>query len=349
MALLWPGFLVLLILIPLFIWLFWCAQHRRRSAVLRYSSLALIQPAMHGLSCLRRYIPPTLFLLALAVLIIAFSRPAIVTNISTRQTTIILAIDVSPSMGYTDIQPTRLSVAEATALSFIKHQKSNTQIGIVAFSGDARVILSPTTDQAALKLAIKSLTLGQGTAIGNGILMGLKAIAQVNMHAHSPGEKGDRNGSDLVALSKSVEQPAIIILLTDGANNCCEPPLKAARIAVEQGVPVYTIGFGLKQNSLPAHNANSNGDWIPSAFANFRANGSNPWVDELTLKQIAMKTGGKYYTASNARELQEVFEQLPTRQIIKQEFCEISVVFVALGVSFLITALMLSLLWNPQP
>ncbi|MBE3039574.1 MAG: VWA domain-containing protein, partial [Chloroflexi bacterium] len=180
MAFLWPGFLFLLVIIPLMIVAYiWMLRRRRRFAV-RYSSLSLVRSVLPHQSRLRRHLPFALFVLALAGLLVALARPVSITTVPTDQTTIILAMDVSMSMRFNDIQPSRLAAAEQAAMSFIQRQKSTTQIGIVAFSGYSELIQPPTTDQGSLLTAIESLTTGRRTAIGSGILKALDAIAEVD-------------------------------------------------------------------------------------------------------------------------------------------------------------------------
>src|ERR1700682_4424611 len=122
MDLLWPWFLALLVLVPLLIAAYIFVLRRRRYAV-RYSSLSLVRPVVPRQSWVRRHLPFGLFLIALSSLTVALARPV----------SIMLAIDVSRSMCSTDIPPSRIEAAKAAALSFIRHQPSNTQIGIVAF------------------------------------------------------------------------------------------------------------------------------------------------------------------------------------------------------------------------
>src|SRR5881397_2182886 len=180
MDLLWPGFLLLLGLLPLIIAAYiWMLRRRRRFAV-RYSSLALVREALLHQSRLRRHLPFALFVLALASLVIALGRPVAIVSVPSGQTTIILTIDVSGSMCQTDIQPSRLEAAEAAAVSFIQRQKANTQIGLVAFAGFAEVIQPPTNDPEALQAAVESLTTGRRTAFGSGILTSLDAIAEID-------------------------------------------------------------------------------------------------------------------------------------------------------------------------
>src|SRR5688572_7398658 len=156
MSLLWPGFLVLIGLVPLivaaYIWTI-----RRQRVGLRYSSLSLVRDALPRFSQIRRHIPVALFLIALTSLIVALSRPVNIVSVPTGQATIILALDVSQSMRQTDISPSRIDAAKAAALSFIQQQKSSTQIAIVAFAGYSELVQPPTTDQETLELAVRSL------------------------------------------------------------------------------------------------------------------------------------------------------------------------------------------------
>src|SRR5258708_7401827 len=156
-SLLWPGFLYLFGLIPLLVVLYiWIPRRRRRFAV-RYSSLSLVRAALPNQSRWRRHLPFALFVLAIAALIMAVSRPVSVVTVPAGQVTVILTIDVSRSMCSTDIKPTRLQAAEAAALAFIQRQKSTTQIGVVAFSSFAELIQPPTNDQEVLQAAVQSL------------------------------------------------------------------------------------------------------------------------------------------------------------------------------------------------
>ena len=165
MNLLWPGFLLLLGLIPIIIGVYiWILRRRRRYAV-RYSSLSLVRAALPQQSRWRRYLPLVLFLLGLASLVIALARPVASVVVPSGQATIVLAMDISGSMCSTDIAPNRLLAAEDAALEFIRNQRSNTQIGVVVFAGFSEIIQAPTRDQKALEDAIRGLvTAGRRSA-----------------------------------------------------------------------------------------------------------------------------------------------------------------------------------------
>jgi Ca-activated chloride channel family protein len=348
MEFLWPGFLFLLGLIPLLIGLYIWMLRRRRFAV-RYSSLELVRAALPQKSNWRRHLPVGLFLLGLASLVFALGRPVAILNVPTNQTTIILTIDVSGSMRSRDIQPSRLQAAEEAAFSFVQHQKSTTQIGLVAFSTFAEIIQPATTDQAALQAALDSLTVGRRTAIGSGILVALDAISQVDKNV-ARSITDTQPGVEPKPVPKGDYAPDIIVLLTDGDSNTGPDPIVAAQQAVDRGVRVYTIGFGTANGPDTSQSPFGFGGAPGGGFFGGGGGGfGRMGLNEPMLKQIASMTGGTYHLASSASQLESVFAGLPTYLIIKHEVLEISVLFVAFGALLAGIAILLSLVWRPLP
>ena len=343
MNLLWPGFLFLLGLIPIIVGIYiWILRRRRRYAV-RYSSLSLVRAALPKQSRWRRHLPLALFLLGLASLMVAMTRPVASVIVPSGQATIVLAMDISGSMCSTDIEPNRLLAAEEAALSFIRSQRSNTQIGVVVFAGFAEIIQAPTRDQNALEEAIRSLTVARRTAIGSGILKSLDAIAEVD-ESIPPSDFSSFSGSTINPVLPGSYAPHIIVLLTDGASNAGPWPLDAAQQAADRGIRVYTIGFGTNEGAPFAFCDNwfFSGGGFGGGGGGFRRG-----IDEETLIQIAEITGGEYYEATSASELDEVFKSLPTYLITKRETTEVSFAFTALGALLAGAATLLSMLWNP--
>jgi Ca-activated chloride channel family protein len=351
MSFLWPGFLLLLGLIPLMIAVYiWMLRQRRRFAV-RYSSLALVREALPHRSYVRRHVPFAIFLLALASLVMALAHPVAIVSVPTGRANIMLAMDVSWSMCSTDIPPNRLQAAQAAAMSFVESQKSSTQIGIVAFAGFAELLLMPTNDQEVLRDAIESLTTGRWTAIGSAILKSLDSIAEID-GAVAPVITDTSLGIQPTPVPKGAYAPSIIVLLTDGASNQGPFPLEAAQQAVDRGVRVYTIGFGTAEGGSIECGPFQGRDPFGSGGRRFGGGGGGRWrrgIDEPTLMEIADMTGGTYYSAESANELQDVFQSLPTYLITKHETQEISVAFVALGALLAAIAMALSLIWHPLP
>jgi Ca-activated chloride channel homolog len=350
MSLLWPGFLYLLLLIPLAVAVYiWILRRRRRFAV-RYSSLSLVREAAAKQSWLRKHFPFLLFLLALTSLVFALGRPVATVVIPSNKATVMLAVDVSLSMCSTDIPPNRLEVAKDAALEFVRDNSSGRQVGIVAFAGFAEVIQSPTTDLRDLETAVGYLIPARRTAIGSAILRSLDAIAEVDDRV-APSELSE--SLDPVNPTQTPEEysPHIIVLLTDGASNAGPLPFSAAQQAVERGVRVYTIGFGTTNNTSPMDCGDGalfgfgGGGFGGGGFGG--GGGFRREIDEETLTQIADLTGGKYYVAESAEDLQEVFANLPTYIIATRETTEISVFFTAAAVVLAILAMILAMRWHP--
>ena len=351
---LWPGFLILLGLIPVMVGVYIWALRRRARAAVRYSSLALVREALPQQAWWRRHLPFALFLLALASLVLALGRPVAVVSVPTGQVTIMLTLDVSRSMCSTDIPPNRLEAAKAAALSFIQRQTSNTQIGVVAFAGYAELVQMPTSDQELLEDAVRSLTTARRTAIGSAILKSLDTIAEIDSSVAPVSGAGSSLPPTPVAQGAFV--PHIIVLLTDGVSNAGPMPLAAAQLAADRGVRVYPIGFGTAagdSGSLPFCGQGFQGNDPFNGTGFFGGGGGGGGfrrgIDEETLNLVAEMTGGEYYTAESASELQKVFENLPTHLITRHETLEISVAFAAIGALLAALAIGLAQQWHPLP
>ena len=269
----------------------------------------------------------------------AVSRPVSTVTVPASNATIILAIDVSRSMCSTDILPSRLEAAKVAALKFVQEQEGNAQIGVVAFAGFAVLVQPPTTDQDLLETAIKNLSTARRTAIGEGILMSLDAISEIDDSITSP-----YSGIETAPLPAGEYVPAIIVLLTDGVSTTGTHPLLAAQLSGDRGVRVYTIGFGTdNNNSIP-----NCGFQSPDQFSG--GGGGSRFrreIDEETLKQVSDMTGGSYHLASSANELQDVFRNLPTQLMTVTQTTEVSVMFVVIGALLVTLAIALSIIWHP--
>ena len=218
-----------------------------------------------------RHLPFLLFMVALALIIFALARPRStqeVQKVDTEGIDIVLTMDVSTSMLARDFKPDRIGAAKDIAIEFIASRPSD-RIGIVVFAGESFTQSPLTSDRVTLINLMKEIETGlidDGTAIGNGLAT---AVARLK---------------DSDAKSK------VVILLTDGVNNCGEiSPVTAADIARTYDVRVYTIGVGAKGTApYPVQ---------------------TPWgielqqvkveIDEPLLQEIATKTGGKYFRATD--------------------------------------------------
>ena len=360
MDLLWPWFLALLALVPLLVAAYIFILRRRRRFAVRYSSLSLVRQALPGQSWLRRHLPFGLFLIALSSLTVALARPVSVVSVPAGQVTIMLAIDVSRSMCSSDIKPSRLQAAKTSADAFIARQPATAQIGIVAFGGFAELIQPPTNDQNTLVAAVDSLQTGGRTAIGSAILKSIDTIAEVDKSV-APSTAEDGSSIPPTPVPHGAYVPDIIVLLTDGVSNTGPTPLDAAQQAADRGIRVYTIGFGTANGSEFAScgqggfgGGGGSGGFGGGGGGGFGGGGGGfggfqRGIDEDTLKQVSAMTGGKYYPAESADQLDSVLKSLPIYLITKHVTTEVTFAFAALGALFAALAIGLAMLWHPLP
>lgn len=338
MQFLWSPVLWLLALLPLLIVAYVWLQTRRNKYALRYASLSLVKPALDTRAKWRRYLPPALFFLALAVMLVALARPVALVRTPKQAGVIILALDSSLSMRAEDMQPNRFEAARTAARSFIEKRGEGAEIGIVAFAGNAAIVQMPTTNQRELYAAINTLFLQRGTAIGEGILASLDAIAlsDQDLGASISSTPAPQAAPTLAPVPPGTYIPAIVILLTDGQNRNGIDPLKAAQMASERGVRVYTVGIGSREGGV-----------IPGGFGGFGGGRSfRQELDEDTLRAIADETDGEYLYAANAAELEKVYNNLGLDIVLKLEKTELTAWFTAAAALLLFSAVALSLVWN---
>ena len=340
----WPWALLALLVIPLVFAAWWLTRRRRRRAVVRVTSIALVRTAMPGRTRWRRRIPAALLTLGLAVLAVGAARPQATVPVASSSATIMLALDVSGSMCSTDVRPNRITAAEQAATAFIKSQTGGPHIGLVAFAGTAVVLVPPTADTKQLTSALGGLTTSFGTAIGEGILTSLDAIAQVDPSVAPTGATASRDRDADYAND-------VIVVLTDGSNNRGIDPQTAAKQAASRGVRVFTIGYG---TDIPAPLACS-----PDQFGGFgsfggggggfggRLGGGNPFdADYDALMQISRTTGGTFYRAQDAGQLATALARLPAAFTIVRKHTDIASWFAAGGGLLIAAAVALSLWWN---
>jgi Ca-activated chloride channel family protein len=341
----WPWALLALLVVPLVFAVWWLTRLRRRRAVVRVTSIALVRAAMPGRSRWRRRIPAALLALGLAVLAVGAARPQATVPVTSSSATIMLALDVSGSMCSTDVKPNRITAAEQAATAFIKSQTGGPRIGLVAFSSTAVVLVPPTADTRQLISALGGLTTSFGTAIGEGILTSLDAIAQVDHSVPPTGAPVSRDRGAGYA-------DDVIVVLTDGSNNRGIDPRTAAKEAAGRGVRVFTIGYGTDN---PAPLACSSGQFggfggAGSGFGGFggqRAGGGNPLdADYGALTQISRATGGTFYRAQDADQLSRALARLPAAFTIVRKHIDLGSAFAGGGGLLIAAAVALSLWWN---
>jgi Ca-activated chloride channel homolog len=337
----WPWALLSLLIIPIVVGVIWLVRRRRRRAAVRVTSIALVRSALPPRTRWTRLLPALLLLLGFATLGVGAARPQATVAVPSNSTTIMLAMDVSGSMCSTDVEPNRLTVAQKAAVSFIESQDGQTKIGLVAFAGVAGLQVPPTTDKDALIEAINNFTTARGTAIGSAILTSIDSIAAINPTV-AP------SGVDAESAQRSGYAADVIVVLTDGANTQGVEPATAAESAAVRGLRVFTIGFGTTTPSRMACTGRQAGRWAGGSGGGFGGGqGRNPRVmDEGTLQAVAEITGGQYYKAESADQLQGALGDLPSQLAVVRKHVDIASWFAGAGGLLVAVAVGLSLWWN---
>ncbi|MEO7952750.1 MAG: VWA domain-containing protein [Polaromonas sp.] len=348
MTFLWPQFLWLLLAIPLLIAVYVWLLGRKKKMALRYASLSIVREAMGRGQSVRRHLPPLLFLLALAAMLVASSRPFAVVALPSQNETIMLAMDVSGSMRATDVLPNRLVASQNAAKAFLAELPRNVRVGVVAFAGTAAVVQPPTLNREDLIAAIDKFQLQRGTAIGNGIVVSLAELfpdAGIDLESMQSGRDRPRGTTldqslknradgknvkkEFVPVAPGSYTSAAIILLTDGQRTTGVDSLDAAKVAADHGVRIYTVGVGTVE-----------GETIGFEGWSMRVK-----LDEETLKSIARATQAEYFYAGTAGDLKKVYETLSSRLTVEKKETEISGLLALVAAALALVSASLSLLW----
>ena len=274
-------YLYLLLIVPGMITFYVLKQHKASAAL----QMPGLQPFSNAGKTFRNYLRHILFALralAVTLLVIVLARPqktGIFQDVTTEGIDIILTLDISGSMLARDFRPDRLEASKNVATEFISGRPYD-RMGLVVFSGESFTQCPLTTDHAVLinlMREIKSGMIEDGTAIGMGLATAVSRI------------------KDSEAKSK------VIILLTDGVNNRGEiAPSTAADIAKTFGIRVYTIGVGT-QGMAP---------YPVQTPVGIQYQDMPVEIDEAILREIASKTGGRYFRATDNNKLIQVYGEI---------------------------------------
>ena len=313
-----PEFFYLFILLPLLVlWYIW--RNNKSVGELKISTGAAFLKYRPTIKQHLRHLLFFLRLLALSACIIALARPQTSSktqSVNSEGIDIMIAMDISPSMLAEDFKPNRIEAAKKVALDFITN-RPNDRIGLVVFAGESFTQCPLTTDHSVLKnlfASIKSGMISDGTALGEGLATAVNRI------------------------KSSQAKSKVIILITDGVNNSgAIAPLTAGEIAEAFKIRVYTIGVGTR-------------GFAPYPFQTpygIQYQNQEVDIDEPTLKQIAKMTDGKYFRATNNKNLQTVYHEIDKLEKTKikvtefRKYSEEFLPFAIAAAAFLILELLL--------
>ena len=306
-----PELLLVLLLVPAAFVAYLLLQRRRTRYVVRFTNVALLENLVPRRPSWRRHVPAALYLAAVAALGIALARPSMAVPVPREEATVVLTMDTSRSMLATDVSPDRLSAAKAAATEFIARLPAGFRVGLVAFSTEARLVLAPTTDRAQLRAALDSLRADGGTALGDAIALSVQAADLASGATGHPAAAPDPAASPSPSTSPSgspgtarPSEPPLVatVLLSDGKSSTGQlDPLEAASDAAARGVPVYTIALGTQNGTVAVQDGRGGMQTIDVP------------PDPQTLRDVAARTGGKFFEAPTSDDLASIYQSLGSR------------------------------------
>ena len=271
-----PWYLCALVLIPLLE--FWYRKYgQRKEGVVQISSKELIIDSFISGGKYRHLILRILGSILLFLIILGLARPQQVDTLEKSKVDvvdIVLVLDISSSMLAEDFKPNRLEAVKRTAAQFID-SRSGDRIALLVFAGETFIQCPLTVDTEVIGKLLSEVTVAEraydGTAIGMAI------VNAVNR------------------LRGSTAKSKVMVLLSDGSNNAGElDPLTAADIAKEFDIKIYTIGAGTNQ---------------ATTFITNRGYIKNE-IDEETLKEISIRTKGRYFRATDEESLRDIYSEI---------------------------------------
>lgn len=284
-----PMFLWGLLTLPLFALLFVYAYHRRKKLAARFVSLSMLPKLSTSVSPWRRLAKVLLLLLAIAFLFVALARPQWgrkMEHIERRGLDLVLLQDISLSMLAEDIKPNRLTRSRHEISAFLE-SLSGDRVGLVAFSGEAQVMVPLTLDYGTVQMMLRELNPGwlmPGTNLENAI----------------------RKGMSLYRNAGTGGQYSVMILMSDG-EELEAAAVNAAKEAAEMGIRIYTIGIGSREG-VPIPVPSRNGEAYKK---DVQGNIVTTRLEDGTLQEIASVTGGLYFYASPGEfQLQKVLTEI---------------------------------------
>ena len=274
-----PGRLWLLLPLGVAMALAPVALRRWRARSEPYADAALLPSVVPHRAGWRRPVAAAGLALATGALTTAFARPQVLAENASERAVVMIALDTSTSMLATDVAPDRFTAAKRAAQAFIRELPAQIDVGLVGYNANAALAAAPTSEHEKVAVAVDSLTMSGGTAMGDALSMSLRAVLQ--------GVQG------------TTDKPAArIVLLSDGDSTTGSPLADAVSAAAAAHVPVSTIAYGTQEGVVVANGRTYS---VP--------------VNKATLQTVAEGTGGTAYDAATAFELDAVYADIGTQLV----------------------------------
>lgn len=322
-----PWLLTSLAIVPLTAVAYLLVLRRPPRYAVNYSNLDVLASVVGRRRDWRRHVPAVLLLGAVAALCVGLARPTWPSSKPSERASVILVVDVSGSMRATDVAPSRLEAAQSAMRTFAQRIPEQVQVGVVAFSDGAEVVVTPTRDRERLLQGITILQPGFGTAIGDALDRAVTlARTATSGSKKTQGLLRDAKGRSL----------ATILLLSDGSQTRgVLSPGQGADLAKKAGIPVNTVALGTDEGTIIV-GLGSQQQLVPVP------------PDRTTLSAIAEYTGGDAFDADSAEALDGVYRKLGSRVGREASRREVSSSFVALGALLAIGAVGVGLVGAPR-
>jgi len=292
--------LFLFLIIPVLVFIYYKYNSNKKESILKFSTLKIIKQTNTKNNVFRKHIPFVLVLVVLSLIIIALANPQIVTMGNEKGVNLGIVLDGSESMAASDYEPTRLEAAKKAITSLITKTSKTNNIGVVLFETGAGTISYLTPIKEKTLNSISSIQQGTGaTAIGDGLSLGVDMVSSI------------------------LDKKRVIILLSDGIHNSgLVTPEQATQYAVLNNVQVHTIGIGSEDPVYLRDDIYGEPQYAE--------------LDEQTLQEIAINTGGSYFKSLDEQTLNKIFLELNTNLEYETELSTIRDWFIGSAIIILL-------------
>jgi Ca-activated chloride channel homolog len=300
-----PLWLLALLGLPLMVAAQYARRRRARSYAVRFTAVSNLKLAAAAAGpAWRRHVPAALALAALAVLALALAKPRRTVAVPVGRASVMMVTDHSLSMEADDVQPDRLTAAQAAAHSFLDRLPKRVKVGVVAFSDTPDTVQAPSEDHSAARQVIDNQAPGGATDTGDALAVAIQALT----NSAGGGKRA----------------PSSIVLLSDGRTTTGRDPVSVARQAGKLRIPIYTVSLGTQDALIP--NPGGFGPPVPVP------------PDPDLLRQIARASGGRAFNAEDDSQLSTIYKALGSQLGTRDKKHEVTAAFALAGIALLIAA-----------